>query len=352
MIQFKCIFILLATFYLNSLFCFAYLDEYDEFSIYSTLTLQEQWQLFKERFNKTYHTQWEKQRRLIWESNKMFIDKHNEEYEKGFHTFTLGINQFADMTLSEFQSNHLLHSGDMFRHLQEKEEYSSLFLSPMNIGPLPESVDWRKEGFVTPVKNQGQCGSCWAFSATGALEGQYFRKSKQLESFSEQQLVDCSHSQGNMGCNGGLMDNAFKYVKTKGIEKETDYPYKGKDLRCNYNESKVVTRVSSFSTIAKGNETALQIASATVGPISVAIDASQSSFQFYKSGVYNEPRCSSASLDHGVLLVGYGADPQNNLFWLVKNSWGVKWGEAGYIRMSRNKKNQCGISTMASYPLI
>lgn len=326
--------------------------EYDEASQPLEINTDEQWSLFKMQHNKVYrHPLGEQQRRLIWETNMQYIEKHNQEYEMGLHTYALAMNQFGDLTQQEFASTHLLinmteETADPF----QQESHTSVYLSPLNLGPLPDQVDWRKEGYVTPVKNQGQCGSCWAFSATGALEGQYFRTNKQLVSFSEQQLVDCSRRDGNMGCNGGLMDNAFNYVMKQGIEKEEDYPYRARDSRCVYDQTKVVTKISSKVQVPKGSEAKLQEATATVGPISVAIDASQSSFQFYKRGIYNEPRCSPTELDHGVLLVGYGVDEQSNQYWLVKNSWGASWGEQGYIRMSRNKRNQCGIATMASYP--
>jgi cathepsin L len=315
--------------------------------------LDEQWEQFKLDYDKRYDTLWEKQRRLIWETNLKYIEIHNQEFEQGLHSYTLGMNQFGDMTLKEFVANHLLDSKQINKAFDSQKDnpITGQYLSPLNLGPLPVSVDWRKQGYVTPVKDQGQCGSCWAFSTTGSLEGQYFRKTKKLVSFSEQQLVDCSKTDGNQGCNGGLMHNAFNYIKKKGIENSQDYPYKARDDRCSYNQSKVVTKIANEVKILKGNESKLQEATATQGPISVAIDASRSSFQLYKSGVYDEPACNPANLDHAVLVVGYGVDDQTKKpYWLVKNSWAEKWGESGYIRMSRNRRNQCGIASMASYP--
>jgi cathepsin L len=308
--------------------------------------LDHHWEEFKVIHNKQYDKQFEFVRRLIWESNLKYIQRHNLEYDMGHHTYTLGMNAFGDMTFDEFKAAYL-------GVKQPKRNTTNFihFMSPLNVEALPDTVDWRKEGYVTGVKDQGQCGSCWAFSTTGSLEGQYYRKTKTLESFSEQQLVDCSQDQGNQGCNGGLMDQAFDYIQQNGIERESDYPYTAQDGQCRYDASKVITKVTGHTDIEAGNEDQLKEAVATVGPVSVAIDASHLSFQFYKTGVYNERACSPTNLDHGVLAVGYGTLNKAD-YWLVKNSWGPSWGQAGYIYMSRNKKNQCGIASAASYPLL
>jgi cathepsin L len=320
-------------------YCVPMLDEHNE-----------QWALFKRVHEKQYNSVEEESiRRGIWEANLAKIQKHNVEADLGLHTYTLGMNKFGDMTNEEFRKqmngfkmNAKVDSSDYDRHT---------FLAPSNIA-VPAAVDWRKEGYVTPIKDQGQCGSCWAFSATGSLEGQHFAKTKQLVSLSEQNLVDCSGKQGNMGCDGGLMDYAFEYIKeNKGIDTETSYPYEARDGRCRFKKDSIGATDTGFVDIKAQNETDLQLAIATIGPISVAIDASQDSFQFYKSGVYNEPDCSSTELDHGVLAVGYDVAGSQQ-YYIVKNSWGTSWGNKGYIWMSRNKKNQCGIATMASYPLV
>ena len=217
---------------------------------------------------------------------------------------------------------------------------------------LPEEVDWRAHGAVTDVKDQGRCGSCWAFSTTGSLEGQHFRKTGKLVSLSEQNLVDCSFKFGNKGCGGGLMDNAFRYIKANGgIDTEQSYPYDGVEEQCHYNPRNIGATDKGFVDITSGDEESLKAAVATKGPVSVAIDASHPTFQFYSTGIYNEPECNPQMLDHGVLVVGYGSIQEGD-YWTVKNSWSTKWGDQGYIKMSRNKNNQCGIASVASYPVV
>lgn len=306
---------------------------------------KEQWQAWKTFHNKQYETDTEEGARYaIWRDNLRKIQQHNSEG----HSYTLAMNQFGDLTVDEYRFFFL---GLRSHFSNETEQQGSSFLPPSGV-TLPDTVDWRTKGYVTPVKNQGQCGSCWAFSATGSLEGQHFKKTGQLVSLSEQNLVDCSTKYGNHGCEGGLMDYAFKYIKENGgIDTEASYPYKARDGSCHFKSADVGATDTGYMDIQRGSESALQSAVATVGPISVAIDAGHESFQFYHKGIYNEPACSSTLLDHGVLAVGYGTYEGQD-YWLVKNSWGTSWGMQGYIMMSRNKNNQCGIATSASYPLV
>jgi len=312
----------------------------------------EEWELWKSVHQKTYASADEEKFRMkIFMENKMKIAKHNTGYNKGHHSYNLEMNHYGDLLSHEFQAMYNGYRYDLRNNTTLNGLLRATYIEPANV-ELPRKVDWREKGAVTPVKNQGQCGSCWSFSATGSLEGQHFRKTGRLVSLSEQNLVDCSTRYGNRGCNGGLMDFAYQYIKdNKGIDTEESYPYEGVDDDCRYHrEDRGATDVG-FVDIPHGNERALKSALATVGPISLAIDASHSSFQFYNTGVYDEPNCSRWGLDHGVLAVGYGTENGQH-YWLVKNSWGTKWGDEGYIKMARNKNNQCGVATAASYPMV
>jgi len=256
------------------------------------------------------------------------------------------LNQFADLMSHEFAD---LMNG--YRHEQKVRGAGATHLPLIKEIQLPESMDWRTKGAVTPVKDQGQCGSCWAFSSTGSLEGQHFRKTGKLVSLSEQNLVDCSTSFGNDGCDGGLMDDAFKYVKANGgIDTETAYPYEAQDDTCRFNKADVGATDVGFMDVPEGDENALKEVVAVHGPVSIAIDASQQSFQFYHQGIYDDPNCSSTQLDHGVLAVGYGSEGGRD-YWLVKNSWNTTWGDKGYIKIARNENNVCGVASSASIPL-
>ncbi|XP_055946888.1 procathepsin L-like [Argiope bruennichi] len=308
--------------------------------------LNEHWENFKKVFGKNYNEREEVTRRQIWERRLADIVRHNLRYDLGLHSFRKGINEYSDLDHDEF-----VKTFNGYRREPGHKSNGTTWVPIFN-AYIPDKVDWRDKGLVTPVKNQQQCGSCWAFSTTGSLEGQHKKKTGQLVSLSEQNLVDCSGPEGNQGCEGGLMDQAFQYIKdNKGIDTEDSYPYTAEDGTCHFKKSAVGATVTGYVDIPTGDEEALKKAVATVGPISVAIDASHDSFQTYQDGVYDESECSSDQLDHGVLVVGYGTEDGSD-YWLVKNSWGTTWGIKGYIKMARNKNNQCGIATQASYPLV
>lgn len=270
----------------------------------------------------------------IFCDNLKKINQHNIKFNTGFK---LGLNSLAHLTQEEFSAIMLGYNG-------KKQQTQSRTVHTTSSSTTPESIDWTSLGAVTPIKDQGQCGSCWAFSAVGALEGLNFIKNKTLEALSEQELVDCSSSYGNEGCNGGLMDYAFQYVATHGIASETAYPYTAFDSHCQTHPK--VFQISNSTDVPANNCSALVDAIAQQ-PISVAIDANTFEFQLYNNGIFNTTDCGT-ELNHGVLAVGYGKD-----FIKVKNSWGVGWGEQGYIRIARAEDDGvCGINKQPSYPTL
>jgi len=310
------------------------------------------WEVYKDLHSKTYADEEEEHEHMLtFLANQQRARQHNEAFARGEVSFELDAwNYLADLPLSEYRYRF---NGYRQSHIDPN---CTRFLQPMNVGDLPESLDWREHGYVTEVKNQGNCGSCWAFSATGAIEGQHKRATGALVSLSEQNLVDCTDGPpyDNAGCDGGIMEFAFKYIQdNKGIDSEASYPYVAREQKeCRFNRSTVSATVSGCVMLKFADEGMLKAAVATQGPVSVLIDAKHLSFVLYKSGVYDEKDCSFFSPNHALLVVGYGTDPNHGDYWIVKNSWGTKWGDAGYIRMSRNKSNQCGIASLATYPLV
>lgn len=290
------------------------------------------------KYRKAYASFEEKLKRF-----EVFKDnlKHIDEINKKVTSYWLGLNEFADLTHDEFKATYLGLKGDLPR--RSREVFSSN-LRYEDVNDLPKSVDWRKKGAVTDVKNQGQCGSCWAFSTVAAVEGINQIVSGNLTSLSEQELIDCS-TDGNNGCNGGVMDYAFSYIASSGgLHTEEAYPYLMEEGACDQkSSSEGVVTISGYEDVPENDEQGLLKALAHQ-PVSVAIEASGRHFQFYSGGVFDGP-C-GAELDHGVTAVGYGASKGQDYI-IVKNSWGPHWGEKGYIRM---KRGLCGINKMASYP--
>jgi C1A family cysteine protease len=270
----------------------------------------------------------------IFKHNLALIEKHNSE-NLGWK---LSPNEWTDLTWEEFKRDRIGFRTDNSNKISiiTEERYN---------GEIPSSVDWRTKHVVNPVKNQEQCGSCWAFSAISSIESAVAIKTGKLYSLSEQQLVDCSGAYGNMGCNGGLMDDAFQYAETNKLCLENDYPYTAQDGTCSTCSG--VVSLKGYVDVASNNETALQLA-VLKQPVSVAVEADQLGFQFYNSGVFDGD-CGT-NLDHGVVAVGYGTENGKD-FWLVRNSWGSSWGDGGYIKLARGK-NQCGIALQPSYPVV
>ncbi|GIY44457.1 cathepsin L [Caerostris darwini] len=312
-----------------------------------TMDMDNFWGLYLQIFTPQFAED-DDDRRRRWEMLCLDIFIHNLKADLGLTSFRRGLNEYSDLTREEVQKYLKGYNCDSYDYYHGN---STNYLKASNV-KAPRSLDLRDDNLVTEVKNQGTCGCCWAFSAVGSLEGQHKKKTGNLVSLSEQQLLDCDTNGPDNGCNGGLMTGAFDYIKSvKGEDSEASYPYQGKQGQCNFREDNVVASVTGYVEIPSGDEDALLEAVATVGPIAVAIDSSSDSFTTYKSGIYDEPTCSSTRLDHAVVLIGYGTEDELD-YWLVKNSWGETWGIQGYMKMSRNKNNQCGIATQASYPLV
>ena len=254
------------------------------------------------------------------------------------------LNKFADWSDQEYEA--LL--GFKFDASKEQKNVAVL-----DFGDLPAEVNWAEAGKVTPVKNQGSCGSCWSFSATGAIESAHMIKGGEQVLLSEQQLVDCSLSYGNNGCGGGLVEYAFNYVKHKPLETEDEYPYQAKDSKCTQDVHPGDVQLSDFKDVQRFNPE--QLAQALqLGPVSVGVNAATFGFKFYKSGVIKRA-CNGDSIDHAVLAVGYGTE-KGTPYWLVKNSWGADWGEKGYFKVLRDMKatdgGMCGILYTPAYPIL
>ena len=309
------------------------------------------WSLFKDfqqKFNKNYDSLKEFESRFsIFQTNLQYIISHNNDITQNF---TIGVNKFTDLTPDEFRKQFI---GSI-------HPVTSHGCKPFSSGAsssLPSSIDWRTKGAVSSVKDQGQCGSCWAFSSTGAVEGAWALHGSPLVDLSEQELVDCATgvSYGSNGCNGGQMDGAFKYVIEHGQCLLTDYPYVSgvseKGGSCQ--KCAAVAHISSCSDVKSNDQVSLKVA-VSQQPVAVAIEADTRYFQSYSSGVLDSAACGT-SLDHGVLIVGYGAQNGQD-YWLVKNSWSETWGEQGYIKILRsdstNDPGICGIAMEASFPTV
>ena len=296
---------------------------------------------WKQKYGRSYGVDSENSYRLrvFAENFKTVSDSNNQG-----HSYKLALNNFADMTAEEFKKTYLS---------TQRPDMSSVKTTEFNLSSAdaPESVNWVTSGAVTPIQNQGQCGSCWSFSTSGALEGINYQKTGSLVKLSEQQFMDCTKDMGNLSCQGGYINKAYDYAVASGVMSETDYPYYAMDRNvCNYDKTKVVYTPTSYTHVPIDDSDALK-AAAVLGPVSVSIAAEQ--LQFYDSGIWHYRECLT-EVDHGVLLAGYGVeDVSGTKYFLVKNSWGTAWGEAGYFRILREDgavPALCGLTKDSYYP--
>lgn len=271
----------------------------------------------------------------VWLSNKKLVQEHNAH--KSFH---LALNKFAALTQAEYKS---------LLGRRPASFGSNAKVAQVSIKNAPESIDYREKNVVNTPKDQGACGSCWAFGTVQACESAYALAHGTLNVCSEQNLVDCADGRCS-GCNGGMEVDAMEYILKKQdglLMSEKDYPYKAIETgKCSFDKTKGINKIIKYEHGKEGDETYLRDILAEKGVCDVAIDAGSYSFQLYSGGIYDEPSCSTYLLNHAVGCIGYGVDNGVD-YWIVRNSWGASWGESGYIRMSRNKNNQCGIASDA-----
>ncbi|KAK9150499.1 hypothetical protein Syun_008808 [Stephania yunnanensis] len=313
----------------------------------SMIERHEHWKAFHGR---VYKDAFENEKRFnVFKENVKYLEQFNKVVN---HTYKLSVNEFADLTNEEFKVSH--NGYDIVRRSEEKlPRAASSSFKYENVKGMPSTMDWRAKGVVTPVKDQGRCESCWAFSAVAATEGIHKIKTGELISLSEQELVDCATNDVTRGCNGGLMEDAFRYIiSNRGLNTETKYPYNEAEGTCNAYKANSIhaAQITGYEEVPANNEAALLNAVANQ-PVSVAIDASGSHFQFYSSGVFTGS-CGT-QLNHAVTIVGYGVSHEGTKYWLAKNSWGTSWGESGYMRIQRDvdaEEGLCGLAMLASYP--
>jgi cathepsin L len=285
----------------------------------------------------------------VFNARKSLVDRNNAAFNAGRSGFESAVNAFADLTNTEF----LRQLTGLRKSQRGEEKVKRLRKAPQKSknARIPKAFDWREKGGVTPVKFQGDCGSCWSFAAAGAIEGHVFRKTGRLPNLSEQNLVDCGEEDdGLAGCDGGFQEYAFQFVtQQRGIAVNEKYPYVDRKDTCHYTDSLKGAQITGFATIPPNDEQTMKEVVATLGPLACSINGLES-LLLYKKGIYNDEECNQGEVNHSVLVVGYGSEKGED-YWIIKNSWDSVWGEDGYFRLPRGK-NFCGIATECSYPVL
>ncbi|KAJ3648356.1 hypothetical protein Zmor_020166 [Zophobas morio] len=317
---------------------------------FNKTTLLKKWAAFKQSYKMHFLApKEENMRKALFEKTLQKVEEHNKRYRKGLETYAMVINRFAALTEKEMLaytggpkvSSENLPSGSYILG-----NFSSL-LVPRTM--IPSSMDWRDLDKITPVKDQGRCGSCWAFAAIGAIEAHYKIKYGSTAILSEQQLVDCD--QKSHGCSSGSKTKAYEYIiQNGGVNYASHYPYHAfQNSICWYRRCELKVTIKNYMYVSP-NEEALKYYVAMYGPVSVSIDVLRD-FQYYSGGVYYNEKCSTSHTNHGVVVVGYGTENGHD-YWVVKNSWGSDWGLNGYIKMARNRNNNCAIASYAYLPIL
>lgn len=310
--------------------------------------IDEHWDTFKQLYKKSYSPEEDSKRKLIFDENVRRISVHNLENDVRLNTYRLGINNYTDYTEEEF--------NELFNWLPDKSleaecnSTDTTGSSSCDI-PLPTSVDYRNLKMVTSVKDQGPCSNGYAYAAAGAMEALWKKKEGELHSLSIKELTECSKPEGNLGCKGGTVVNALKYIlRNEGVDREIPYPFKNKVGPCSDVNKGYRASCSSMKVVPCGDEEALKRAVAYHGPVAVTIDAHLPEFHLYRSGIFKTAECKPNLASHSLLVVGYGTEDGVD-YWLLKNSYGKSWGDYGYMMMARGNNNQCGIASNAVYPL-
>ncbi|MBN3316380.1 CATK protein, partial [Atractosteus spatula] len=310
--------------------------------------LDSEWEAWQEEFGNPTREAHPLQRREIWEQNYRAIEDHNSRYAEGQEAYEMAMNQFGDLTAEEFVGRKDAPLATSTRHVDLMLSATELRQAASRLNLT--SIDYRASGYVTPVEDQGICGSCWAYSATGALEAQWKKKTGHLIPLSKQQLIDCTA--GIKGCTGGWASLAYDYIiHNEGIQAEATYPYVMREQPCAADKTKVAATIGSWKFLPIGSEQALEDALVTIGPVAISIDTTRPSFQFYRRGIYYDPECSVWKQTHAMLLTGFGTEGSEQ-YWTIRNSWGPWWGEDGYVRLAKNRNRHCGISQYGVLPFV